>query len=164
VTGDEAHRPELVGAVGGRAVWFRGLCRPFVLGSVFGGDPYACVVVDCASHLKPSEREALARALVSTGCRYVVCAGTAADAWEEEVGWAHLRSDPGLDPRTTVMTMAQDGQSLDEVLSFAFTATQAVRDGDGTEVVLRQVLVLLVGEDGGFRPQLDRLVAAAAGA
>jgi hypothetical protein len=47
--------------------------------------PYNCLVCDALGTWDPTERDALARALLDSGCRYVVCGGETCERWHDDV-------------------------------------------------------------------------------
>lgn len=93
----------------------------------FDGSPYPCLLWTHAAPLAPPTRESLAGRLVSSQCRYAVCAGHDCEALHDEIDSAYIR--PLLDPSTwdvarpLVMTTWHDHETFAEVAEFFVLAT-----------------------------------------
>jgi hypothetical protein len=90
-----------------------------------------------------AEREHAVKSLLDGNCRYFVCGGDDADAWELEADDAFLAltlQDPSYEERF-VMTTAHGGEPVEEVVRFFIHNTRFEQhDFD-------QFLALIVGSD-----------------
>jgi hypothetical protein len=100
--------------------------------------PFACLVWDHGPTVAADTvREAVARAVLSAGCRYVVCGGASPDAWELTFDMAYVeRNLEGELP--LVVTTSHEDESVDEV-AFYFVRCVAVDDLDLSNFVVLHV-------------------------
>lgn len=121
----------------------------------FQGDFYVCVLWDCDSGFDSIQRRQLATALLSSGCRYAVCAGTECEVWHDDVDLVYVTQhldDPPDKPEPFVMTTWHTGESEEDVIYFAFNCTNF------DEHAFSHFLVLIVGRDPARKDRLERLV------
>jgi hypothetical protein len=72
---------ELLTARAGKEVWLHQLKRPFAFKPPFPGRRYLAIVFSNDKTVTDTERQAITRALFSSGCRYGVFAGHACAVW-----------------------------------------------------------------------------------
>lgn len=121
----------------------------------FDGERYP-VLVWATRPTTDVQKQRIARALIASGCRYVVCGGVESDAWEDAADRAYLEQDllePVPDDRF-VMTTSHHGEPEDEVAHF-FVHNTCFGDHDFT-----RYLVLLIGADDGVQTRLAAAVRA----
>lgn len=126
---------------GGRSFFLHAIEPGDHLPPPFDGEPYAALVWATRPTFE-AQKQRIARALVESGCRYVVCGGAESEVWEEAADDAFLAQDladpvPG-DPFGT--TTSHRGEPPDEVAAFLVHAA-------GTGGDLPRGLVLVVGPD-----------------
>jgi hypothetical protein len=91
------------------------------------GEPFPCLLWDHDGRATGEQRAALARALLTAGCRYFVCAGQNCEAWHDAADDEFLARNCH-EPETVpdidyVMTSWHDGESVDDVAFFFVNCT-----------------------------------------
>ena len=85
----------------------------------FYGALFSCLIWDHEGSLMDEQRFAIARALLESGCRSVVCGGEKSEAWHDAVDLEfvqrHLEDAPEVSEAMHVMTTWHDGESADDV-------------------------------------------------
>lgn len=88
----------------------------------FGDGPFPCLLWDHHGGFTASDRSALAKALLNSGCRYAVCGGRDCEAWHDaidlEFATAHLDDPEEVIDAAHVMTSWHDRESPDDVAFF----------------------------------------------
>lgn len=126
---------------GGHGYFFHDLTDPAEFCDPFPGHDYTCLLWDSTGRTDPGAREAMADALVATGCLYLVCGGAECDAWHDAADRAFITLDlpePVYEERF-VMTTWHTGESPEEV-AFFFACRAEVE-----ERPIRKHLVLQLG-------------------
>lgn len=121
-------------------------------GPPFGEEPFAALVW-AAERTSAAHKERTCAALIASGCRYLVCGGLEAAAWEEAADITFAAQDlAGSEfEERMVMTTSHEREPVDEAVWF-FIRNTGFGDHDFT-----RCLVLLIGDDPGIR---DELIAA----
>lgn len=111
----------------------------------FSGESFPCLLWDATGSTSPDQRFALADSLIAGGCRYLVCGGADADAWEaagdEAFVMRHLDSPAEVSDAAHVMTTAHTGESESEVAYWLMNNTNFDHHDFG------KLLILQVGSD-----------------
>ncbi len=113
------------------------------------GRSFKAVLV--ASNSVPGEwRDIVAEWLIESRCLYLVATGVECETWHDCLDWANLKAFEfrEVPPESFVMTTWHADETLEEVLSFAYAAT------DHPAVSLEETLLISVGEK---PPSLDLL-------
>lgn len=109
---------ELIVDLGGRRYWWDGLERLADFRPAPGA-PYTCLLWDAVGAWGPAERAALARALLESGCRYVVCGGASCERWHDDVDeLAAERTALGGNDGPFVGTTWHAGETPEDVAEF----------------------------------------------
>lgn len=134
-----------IATVGDRSFHLLRQPAPTPLAESFDGATFACLIWDCGGPRTVEERTALVSKSIEQGCRYFVCAGHDASAWENAIDDAFVQMTVGLPEseidRRMVMTTAHDGEWPDEV-AFFFANCVSLEN-----VPLERFLVLIIGTD-----------------
>lgn len=148
---------ERISSTPDRELFLRVMAPGEELGDSFDGDPYPALVWAAAETVE-AQKHRLCAELIATGCRYIVCGGHDATAWEEAADEAFAAQDlpdAEFDARH-VMTTSHEGEPPGEVARFFVHDTRF----GGHD--FRHYLVLVIGEDAGMREQLADAVREAA--
>jgi hypothetical protein len=96
------------------------LSRPYPFASPVFGEEYAAWIISNDSVQTFIERESVATALVSTGCRFAVCSGYECPEWDDAIDWAFIHPSEDFDPpdEKFVMTSWHENESIQEVAEF----------------------------------------------
>jgi hypothetical protein len=99
--------------------------RPFTFESPFHGDDFALLLVIAAPDITFAERKQLSEVLVAQGCRYAVCTGSGAGAWDDAIDFAAVNAelDGQRSSQRLIMTSWHENQPLSEVAEFFFNHT-----------------------------------------
>jgi hypothetical protein len=93
----------------------------------FGGDTFPCLLWDHQGGFTASDRSALAKALLNSGCRYAVCGGTDCEAWHDAIDLefvtAHSTDAEDVIDAVHVMTSWHDRESPADVAFFFVSNT-----------------------------------------
>jgi|ERR1700686_1221433 len=96
---------ENVASAGDRQLWFGQVRSSDELRTPFKDVAFLALIFVADQSMPSSDRAEIASVLISSGCRYAVCAGSGCDPWHDAVDVAALGTDP---PRTaqdvTVLT------------------------------------------------------------
>lgn len=125
-----------------RAFFLRVLAPGEALDPPFEGTPYPALVW-ATQPIPDEQKRRIADALITGGCRYVVCGGAEADAWEDAADDAYIEQDlpePVPDDRF-VMTTSHPGEAAEDV-AFFFVHNTSFGAHDFT-----RYLVLIFGAD-----------------
>jgi len=147
-------RMELLTTRDGKEVWFHQIERPFLLEPPFPGRRYVAIVFSNDETVTDTERQAVTRALFSSGCRYGVFAGHACGFWESALDSACIESDPDYQPSDEAFTMttSHEGESVEDVMFFGLMNTSfGSYDFD-------RFLILLVGSRLGLRDEVQAAI------
>lgn len=114
------------------------------LATPFGDEAYVALLWAADATFSEVARMKVVHALVDSGCRYIVCGGTNCERWHDEADLASVslstQSDSSRSEMPVVMTSWHDGESIEEVVSFAANCTNS----DNHD--FKNFLVLIVGE------------------
>jgi hypothetical protein len=69
---------------GERIYSWLGLTDLAAFASPFRGSPYTCLLWDASGNWASVERHILVRALLGSGCRYLVCGGETCELWHDD--------------------------------------------------------------------------------
>lgn len=96
-----------------------------ILPASFSGHPYCCLLWDHEGRSGRESQAAIARDLVSSGCRYVVCGGTNCEAWHDAIDDECITYDSSgeIVDVPLVMTTWHDGESPEQVAEFFIHCT-----------------------------------------
>jgi hypothetical protein len=123
----------------------------------FHGRCFPCLLWDFEGGRTTEQRHAVVSELLNQGCRYFVCGGHDASAWEDAADEAHVMITLGApeaerDTRM-VMTTAHQGESMADVAFFFLSNT------DFGEHTFTDFLVLAMGSDPASAAKLLDVVA-----
>ena len=102
-----------------QSLYIASLTRPYIFRSPAPGHEYAAWIISNDPTQTATERDEIASALISSGCRYAVCSGFECAKWDDAIDQAFLASadfDPADD--TFVMTTWHEDEPLQEVAEF----------------------------------------------
>lgn len=133
----------------GRDVRAVTLTRPYAFASPFGGEPYVLLLVVVDPTVTTAERNAVCDAVVTSGCRYVCCAGRDAELWHDVLDETCVGD--GESP-VFLMTTWHDRDPMIETISFFLADTRDERR------TLERYLVAFVGADPKLRCECEALV------
>lgn len=124
-----------------KRVLFRELHRPFDFRSPFDGAPFVALIHALDPSISNDEMSAICAALVTSNCRYAVCAGLDCGLWHDSVDWAHCVWDPEYTDEKIVMTTWHEDDPIEYVMWYALCLT------DYGDLIFTNYLVLFVGHD-----------------
>ena len=129
------------------------LRKPFDVSSIKIQAPYACLVYSKEDVTK-DEMETISNWIISSGCRYAVCAGADCSKWHDAIDWAYIASDPNYSPPEArfVMTSWHETETLEEIVWFWLMCT--VCDDD----IFENYLLLIVGESEGLEEEMIKAI------
>ena len=88
----------------------------------FGGESFPCLLWDHQGRSTSSDRSALSKALLASGCRYAVCAGADCEAWHDAIDMefvrAHLDDPEHVVDEVHVMTTWHERESANDIAFF----------------------------------------------
>ena len=98
-------------------VWVGWVGRPFALLSPFAGEEFALLLHVASDDVTPDEQVALSEAIVAEGCRYAICSGFEASAWDDAIDCAFIETVADLDLPGDELDLAgwNEGEELQEV-------------------------------------------------
>ncbi|MDQ6879776.1 MAG: hypothetical protein M3082_19175 [Candidatus Dormibacteraeota bacterium] len=143
---------ENVASAGDRQLWFGQVKSSAELRTPLQDAAFLALIFVADQSMSSNDRAEIASVLISSGCRYAVCAGSGCDAWHDAIDVAALGTDP---PRTAkdVMTASLPNESLEDLVEFFLqTAT--------FEGFQPNYLVLQVGETPQLKAELLTIVKA----
>jgi hypothetical protein len=138
----------------GKEVWFHQIERPFVFEPPFPDRRFVAIVFSNDESVTDAERQAVTRALFSSGCRYGLFAGQACGSWEFALDTACIESAPNFQPSDEAFTMttSHEGESVEDVMFFGLMNTSfGSHDFD-------RFLVLFVGSRVGLREEIQTAI------
>ncbi len=107
----------------------------------FPGEAYVAILWATDATFHETARINLARALIQSGCRYILCGGVDCEQWHEDADLAFAALEAEADsPLPLVMTTWHHNETLDDVRLFARTCANI----DGHH--FQNLLVLAVGD------------------
>jgi hypothetical protein len=131
------------------------LTAPRALSEWSAEEPFACLLWDCDGKWASEGRHTLVAALIEAGCRYFVCGGCDAPAWEEAADEAFVNvtlslSDSEREARHVMTTSHRDESESEVAFFFVFNTNFDAH-------VFNRYLVLAIGCD---EVLIERLCAA----
>ena len=122
------------------------LKSPFDISNIRVKTPYVCLVYSAQKDISKEDMERISDWLVSTGCRYAVCAGEKCSEWHDAVDSAYISSDPNYSPPESrfIMTSWHTNETLEEIIWFWLMCT------DYDDNMFENYLLLVVGEQEGL--------------
>jgi len=134
-----------------RSCFLREMAPGEALGEPFGDETYP-VLLWAAADTTVEQKAELSAALIASGCRYVVCGGREAQAWEDAVDEAFIATVQTINDinERMVMTAAPEGASPEDLVFYLVHGSRF-----GAHDFTRR-LVLLLGDDPGARAELIR--------
>ncbi len=129
------------------------LKRPFDVFDIKIQAPYACLVYS-TEYTTKEEMERVSNWIVSSGCRFAVCAGVECSQWHDAIDWAYISSDPNYSPPESrfVMTSWHEEESLEEVVWFWLMCTFCDDD------IFENHLLLIIGESEGLKEEIIKVI------
>jgi len=113
--------------------------KPFDTLSSKGIDaPFACLLYSNQENVSDAEMMAVANWLLSSGCRYAVCAGIKCSEWHDAIDAADVIRDPA--GQNVVMTSWHENESIQDIVWFWLNATNF------DDVVFENYLALFIGD------------------
>ena len=113
---------ETIAEHGGKAYYAITINRGDAFVSPLAAFPFPCLIWDHDSHCSQDQRVDITKALLASGCRYVVCGGTECEAWHDTVDleWVreHLDEPDDVQAAAHVMTTWHNSETPDEVAFF----------------------------------------------
>ncbi len=116
--------------------------RPFDVSSIKIEAPYVCLVYSNQENTGDSEMEAIANWIISSGCRYAVCAGIDCSEWHDAIDTAYIMSDPNYSPPDSrfIMTSWQTEESIEDIVWYWLELTNY------DDNIFENYLLLIIGE------------------
>jgi len=145
---------KLLATKDGQEIWLHQIARPFVFEPPFPGRRYVAMVFANDESVTADERQQIALALFSSGCRYGLFAGHACRDWERALDTACIESAPDSHPPDAAFTAttAHEGESVEDVILFGMMNTSSgSHDFD-------HFLILFVGPRAGLRDEVETAI------
>lgn len=114
------------------------LQKPFDTSSINVKEPFACLLYSNQDDLTNDEMMSVANWLVSSGCRYAVCAGLNCSEWHDTVDTADIIRDPTT--QKLVMTTWHEDETIEDIVWFWLNST------DFDDIAFENYLVLFIGD------------------
>lgn len=92
------------------------LQKPFDTSSINVKEPFAYLLYSNQDDLTNDEMMSVANWLVSSGCRYAVCAGLNCSEWHDTVDTADIIRDPTT--QKLVMTTWHEDETIEDIVWF----------------------------------------------
>jgi hypothetical protein len=125
--------------------------RPYSFASPFKGAEFAVLIYSADTDITDEEQEILSDQIVTSGCRYAVCAGYKGSSFHDSIDIADIKRNGGeVRDENVVMTTWHDDEPLENIVFFFLNLTSF--DNFAAE----RFVVLLVGEDGSCLDQIRR--------
>jgi hypothetical protein len=123
-----------------KKIWFHALSRPYELSAPFQGSEYVCILFINDEATNSEEQAQLSAQIVSSGCRYAVCAGYRCSTWDDSIDMASLEANNfEVKNETFVMTTWHENESVEDVIFYGLMNTMF------DDLVFSRYLVLMVG-------------------
>lgn len=118
------------------------LRRPFDVSKIQIEFPYVCLVYSTQDDVTSDEMEKISDWIISSGCRYAVCAGVDCSQWHDAIDWAYIASDPNYSPPESqfIMTSWHTDETLEEIVWCWLMLTNY------DDNIFENYLLLIVGE------------------
>jgi hypothetical protein len=113
--------------------------------------PYVCLVY-ATETVSPQEMATVAEWLVSSGCKYAVCAGEQCSQWHDAIDLVGIVADIESEPSHSqyIMTSWHTNESIEEVVWFWLNLT------DYGDFNFQNYVALIVGQPGDLQAQIIR--------
>lgn len=135
-------------------VWLGSLERPYSFESPFRGRPYVLLLASRDPLVPQAQMMDVASAIISSGCRWVCCAGDDCELWHNAIDFASVsRShDSILSEEQDVMTTDHKGENWHDMVWFLFNCA----DTEATE--LKRFLILTLSGDRQYEMMIEEAV------
>ncbi len=118
------------------------LKRPFTFFSPFENAPFAALIYVDDADISVEEQEALSDKIVTSGCRYAVCAGYNSSSWDNSIDMADIKRNGGeVIEDNLVMTTWHENEPLEDIVFFFLNLTSF------GNFIAERFLVLVIGEN-----------------
>ena len=98
-------------------IQYRQIKRPYSFLSPFKGAEFAALVYIEDTDITIEEQNALSDQLVTSGCRYAVCAGHNCSSWDDSIDMADIkRNDGAVNDDNLVMTTWHENEPLKDIV------------------------------------------------
>lgn len=124
--------------------------RPFDTSSIDAKAPFACLLYSNQDDATSDEMMSVANWLISSGCRYVVCAGSKCSEWHDIVDTVDIIRDP--DTQNLVMTTWHENETVEDVVWFWLNLT------DFEDIAFENYLALLIGDSKTIEEKVQKAI------
>jgi hypothetical protein len=103
---------------GRKEIWFYQIDKPYVFRSPFNGEFFVCFLFNNDSSIPNDDQNQISKDLISSNCRYSVCASYNCSSWDNSIDMAYISTDENYDPpnETMVMTTWHDDETTDDII------------------------------------------------
>jgi hypothetical protein len=118
------------------------LRSPFDVSDIKIKSPYACLIYSTQKDVTDEEMQQVSDWIISSGCRYAVCAGIKCSEWHDSIDWSYIASDPNYSPPDSrfIMTSWHTDESIEEVVWFWLVLTNY------DDNIFENFLLLIIGD------------------
>lgn len=129
------------------------LKRPFDVSNIKIEAPYVCLIYSNQENVYNDEMEIISNWIISSGCRYAVCAGIHCSEWHDAIDIAYIVSDPNYSPPDSrfIMTSWHTGESLEEIVWFWLVLTNY------DDNIFENFLLLTIGDSEDIEKEIMKL-------
>ena len=125
--------------------------RPYSFTSPFKGADFVALIYAVDENITYEEQEAISDQIVTSGCRYAVCAGYKSSSWDDSIDMADIKRNGGeVRDENLVMTSWHDNESLENIVFFFLNNTSF------DYFTAERFVVLFVGGDSECISQVQR--------
>jgi len=122
-------------------IQYRQIKRPYSFSSPFKGAEFAALVYIEDTNITVKEQNILSDQIVTSGCRYAVCAGYNCSSWDDSIDMADIkRNDGEVNDDNLVMTTWHENEPLEDIVFHYLNNTSF------GNFVADRLLVLVVGD------------------
>ncbi len=112
--------------------------KPFDTSSIEVKIPFACLLFSNQEQLSGNEMESIAKWLVASGCRYVVCTGLKCLDWHDIIDMVDIMHNPNT--QNLIMTTWHENETVEDVVWHWLNLT------DFEDIAFENYLALLIGD------------------
>ncbi len=146
-------RMELLATRDDKQIWFQEVSRPYQLDPPFPGELYVCILFVNDETISAEEQQTLSAQIISSDCRYAVCAGHKCSTWDDSIDMASLvAEDFENSDEAFVMTTWHENDSVKDVMFYGLMNTMF------GEHEFHHYLVLFIGSRDGLREEVQRAI------
>lgn len=124
--------------------------KPFDTSSIEVKIPFACLLYSNQDNVTHDEMMSVANWLVSSGCRYVVCAGLNCSEWHDTIDTADIIRDPST--QNLIMTTWHENETIENVVWFSLNLTNF------EDMAFENYLVLLIGDSKTIEEKIQKAI------